>query len=119
MSEVANQIFIFLMCLLSGLISGILYDAFFIVKKIFKLKILHITADVTFFICFSAIFVFMAVLFELPQTRAYMIIASLLGLLLYVKSFHIIVAFLFKMLYNVIVKKRYRLKGDSDDRRKT
>lgn len=110
--DTGNQIFVFLVCVLTGVVGGVLYEVFSFVCGGAKLlcrggksaKALEFTTDVLFFLCFAALSVFVAVLFGFPDYRAYMTIGNLLGLILYLKSLHRIVAFFKKVCYNSIKK---------------
>ena len=101
----ANQFFIFIICMLTGIVSGLLYDFFYVIKRLFRSKIVTAALNATFFTAFSVLYVFVAVMFEFPSSRGYMFIGCMLGLLAYVKSFHIIVAFLIEKVYNMRRKK--------------
>ena len=123
------EFYIFLTCLFSGIIGGVIYDVIYVVKVLMfgveggnaptsdkgkknderksKKKVERgagIFFDVLFFILFSALSVFIGTLFSFPDFRAYMFIGNLLGLLLYLKSVHIIVAFFIKRVYNITRK---------------
>lgn len=56
--------------------------------------------DLLTFAFLSALYVLASVLFDFPDARFYMFLACFCGFLLYIKSFHILVAFLKKKLYN-------------------
>ena len=56
--------------------------------------------DLLYVLALSAIFVAASVYFCFPNVRLYMFAAVLVGALLYIKSFHIMVAFLINKLYN-------------------
>ncbi len=108
--DAANQIFIFLVCVLIGVASGFVYEFFYLLRKILGDKEgVAIALDTVFFLFFAAIAVFTAVLFSFPDFRVYMYLGNLLGLILYLKSIHIIVAFLWKLCYNKarkVIKRR-------------
>ena len=108
--DAANQIFIFLVCVLVGVGSGVVYEIFYLIRKILGDKEgVAIAVDTIFFLVFAAITVFTSVLFSFPDFRVYMYLGNLLGLILYLKSIHIIVAFLWKLCYNKarkVIKRR-------------
>lgn len=96
-----NQIFIFLACMLSGVLAGFLYEADCLFCGAIKKKAARTAADILFFIGFAAIFVFVATAFRFPDYRLYMYIGALLGFVLYLESLHRILAFFFGKLYNI------------------
>lgn len=111
------QIFIFLTCALCGVISGVVYDILYIARAFvcglnkakftLKDKIFTCLCDLIYFIAFSAMFVFMSVCFEFYTIRLYMLIGCALGALIYLKSLHLIIAFLVKKVYNKMRKINY------------
>lgn len=110
------QIFIFITCACCGILSGIVYDVLYVarcsvcgVRKeayTVKDKIFTAACDLLYFIVFAAAFVFISVMFDFYEIRLYMLIGSALGAILYLKSFHVIVAFCVKKVYNKIVSKK-------------
>lgn len=100
----ANQLYVFFCCVLSGVVSGVVYDILYLVKQFAKGKAVAVSLDALFFIVFAGIYIFISVMFALPSFRPYMFFGCLAGLLLYLKSMHRILAFFVKTLYNV--KKR-------------
>lgn len=100
-----DQIYTFFICLLAGVMSGGVYEVVYVLKLFVKGRKTAISLDILFFLAFAAIYVFLAVMFDLPYFRLYMFIACLLGLLLYLKSIHYILAFLIKKVYNRLAKK--------------
>lgn len=118
------QIYIFIICLFCGVISGVVYDILYVVRcalsgidksaYTLKDKIFLIVCDLLYCLTFAAGFIFVSVMFDFENLRAYMLIACVIGASIYLKSFHIIVAFLVKRVYNVITNK----KESKVDRRK-
>ena len=110
------QIFIFITCCVCGILSGIVYDVLYIARccvcgihkqaYTVKDKIFTAVCDVVYCLIFAAAFVFVSVMFEFEGLRLYMFIGCLLGALLYLKSFHIIVAFSVKKVYNRVTLKK-------------
>lgn len=96
-----NQLFVFFACMLSGVLSGLLYEINGLVRFCVRKKTAAIIADVVFFIVFACIYVGVSVVFRLPDYRLYMFLGQILGFLLYLESFHRIVAFLAKRLYTI------------------
>lgn len=99
-----------------GILSGIVYDVLYIARccvcgihkqaYTVKDKIFTAVCDVVYCLIFAAAFVFVSVMFEFEGLRLYMFIGCVLGALLYLKSFHIIVAFSVKKVYNRVTTKK-------------
>ncbi len=110
------QIFIFITCCVCGILSGIVYDVLYIARccvcgihkqaYTVKDKIFTAVCDVVYCLIFAAAFVFVSVMFEFEGLRLYMFLGCVLGALLYLKSFHIIVAFSVKKVYNRVTIKK-------------
>lgn len=111
-------VFIFITCTCCGIVSGVVYDVLYIArclvcgirKEVYTVKDKVFTAvtDIIYFIILAAAFVFTSVMFDFEGLRLYMLAACLIGALLYIKSFHVIVAFLFKKAYNRITLRKGR-----------
>ena len=118
------QGFIFLTCVLCGIVCGAVYDILYIVRcavcgvhtraYTLKDKIFTACCDLIFFAVFAAAYIFTSVMFDFGGLRLYMIAGCAIGTILYLKSFHIIVAFSVKKVYNVFTNR----KGKKNDRRK-
>ena len=110
------QIFIFIKCCVCGILSGIVYDDLYIARccvcgihkqaYTVKDKIFTAVCDIVYCLIFAAAFVFGSVMFEFEGLRLYMFLGCVLGALLYLKSFHIIVAFSVKKVYNRVTTKK-------------
>ena len=113
-------IFIFITCTCCGVLSGIVYDVLYVArcavcgihKQAYTVKDRVFTAacDILYCLIFAAAFVFMSVMFNFDGLRLYMFLGCILGALLYLKSFHVIVAFFVKKVYNGITLKKGRKK---------
>ncbi len=100
------------MCALCGVCSGVVYDVLYVarvfvcgtnkVNYTLKDKIFTCVCDLIYFTVFAAMFIFLSVCFEFYEIRAYMLAGNVLGAIIYLKSFHIIIAFLIKKVYNII-----------------
>ncbi len=97
----SGQLYVFLGSIAFGSASGLFYSVFSLVKFLFKNKIVDIILDVLFFVLFSVGYVCFSVYYGFPSLRLYMPIGALTGLLLYMKSFGIILANTAKKLYNI------------------
>lgn len=115
--DAANQIFVFLVCVLTGVASGVVYEVFYILRKLFP-SAFSIAFDVAFFLVFAGMSIFASVLFTFPNFRVYMYLGNALGLILYLKSIHLIVAFLWKLCYNKARKVLKRRKSTKNSKKK-
>lgn len=107
------RFYIFLICLFCGVLSGVVYDVFYIARAIccgvdkqkytVKDKIFIIITDFLYCIAFAAGFIFASVLFDFENLRLYMLLGCALGAFVYLKSFHLIVAFFVKAVYNKFI----------------
>lgn len=121
------QIFIFMTCMLCGVLSGIIYDVLYIArtfvcgvdkkKYTIKDKIFTVICDLLYFAVFAAMFIFVSVCFEFYQIRLYMLLGSALGAIIYLKSLHLIIAFFIKKVYNKINNTK-NLRRKRNERRK-
>jgi hypothetical protein len=112
------QIFIFLTSCLCGILSGVVYDVFYIARYIVcgfdkgaytvKDKIFTAVCDVLYFIIFAAMFIFTSVLFGFYRLRLYMLVGAAFGAILYLKSLHIFLAYFVKRVYNSYKVKRVK-----------
>ena len=110
------QIYIFIICLFCGVISGVVYDILYIARcslcgidkytYTVKDKIFLIICDFFYCLVFAAGFIFVSVLFDFENLRLYMLIGCALGAVIYLKSFHLIVAFFVRKVYNIITTKK-------------
>jgi hypothetical protein len=119
------QVFIFLISCLCGVLSGVVYDVFYIARQFvcgvnvavytIKDKIFIAVCDILYFIIFAVMFVFTSILFDFYQIRLYMLVGAAFGALLYLKSIHLFLAFLIQRVYNK-AKKNERSRRKADER---
>ena len=95
-----NQFYYFVECLFIGIISGFIYEFFFFIKLFLKNYFLRQTLDFIFFVAPAALYLKFSEIFLFPNFRAYMFWGVLGGFLLYIVSFHKIVAKFSEMVYN-------------------
>lgn len=110
------QVYIFIICLFCGVVSGVVYDILYIARcslcgidksaYTVKDKIFLIICDLLYCLVFAAGFIFVSVIFGFENLRAYMLIGCMIGAIIYLKSFHIIVAFFVRKVYNIIIAKK-------------
>ena len=108
----ADQFYIFLVCAVYGVFSGIIYDVFYCAVLPFKRSWVKIAGDLLFSAVFILLYIFLSLLFSFPAFRLYMFLGCLLGFYLYLKSFHKIVAFCAIKVYNKIRAKIGTTKRD-------
>ena len=96
----------FLISLACGVLSGVAYDVLYIVRRVIAGrwpradKPLTYVSDGIYALVLAAMFIGSSAVFRFPDMRVYMVLACLLGAVLYVKSLHVILAFLINKWYN-------------------
>lgn len=120
------QIFIFLTCTCCGVLSGIVYDVLYVARcavcgvesRAYTLKdrIFTIACDIIYTLVFAGMFIFTSVMFDFYELRLFMILGCALGAFLYLKSFHVFVAFLVKKVYNKVILKKLSRKRSKNER---
>lgn len=96
----------FLVCLVLGLLFGIVYVPFYKLKKLIPNKYVAIFADVIYFILLSLSYLFASYLFRFPALRAYMPLGVFLGQIIFMLLFRFFVAKIQKKMYNSCADKR-------------
>lgn len=109
------DIFFFLTCTCCGILSGIVYDILYIARCVVcgvnkqnysvKDRIFTVACDLVYCLFFAAAYVFVSVIFDFSGLRVFMLLGCALGAVLYLKSFHLFVAFFVNKLYNRINNK--------------
>lgn len=115
--DTARQLPVFLLCVSVGVLGGVLYEPFSLLGKCFKKC--RAVFDTAFFVAFALLCVLTAAKYELPSFRGYMYLGNAIGGIIYLKSFHRIVAFFENMCYNrciKAVKRRKRTKTRNQTR---
>ena len=107
--DTKNQFTFFLLSVGIGLVGGLLYELFAVVRFLFrcnngKRKILGIGIDISYCIAFAILAVFLSFCLHFPDFRGYMCIGWLLGGAIYSRILRKTVAFCEKVCYNVLVK---------------
>ena len=116
------DIFYFITCTCLGILSGIVYDILYVArvavcgtrKQAYSVKdrIFTIVCDGLYCIIFSVSYIFVSVMFGFGNFRLFMVLGCILGAILYLKSFHLFVAFFVNKLYNSIKSKRSEKEND-------
>jgi hypothetical protein len=109
------DVFIFLTSCLCGVLSGVVYDVFYIARLIVcgidkkkytvKDRIFIFFCDLFYFIIFALMFIFTSVIFDFYALRLYMLVGAGLGAALYLKSLHYFLAKFCKQVYNIRKRK--------------
>ena len=98
-----SQIFVFLACVAIGGGCGIPFSIAAAVKRFIKNRFLRAILDVFAFSVCAFIYVWLAFMLHFPSFRPYMTAGVFLGIALYMKSFHILLAKPTKKLYNKFI----------------
>ena len=108
----ADQFYIFLVCTLFGAASGVIYDVIYCAVLPFKKSWVKIVGDLLFSAIFIVLYLFLSLLFSFPAFRLYMFLGCAVGFYLYLKSFHKIVAFFARKVYNKIRSRAHLAKKE-------
>ncbi len=95
-----------------GISTGFLYDLFYFFELFIKNKIFQAVLDILFWACAFFIYFFVNQKYKFSSQRFYFLLAFLGGFWLQHKSFHKVLAFLFKKVYNKVNKKLISLKNN-------
>ena len=102
-----NQIFVFIACVAFGGISGVLFSVAQGVKAFIKSKPFKCVPDILFFAIAAATYSAYAFFLGFPSYRVYMTAGVFLGIYLYYKSLHQVIAKTAVKCYNVTVKRLF------------
>ena len=99
----------FCLCLLIGFFGGVVYEGFSVARTLLgcrkgKNRIIEIFLDIVFFCCFAFICIYTAYILRFPAFRGYMWAGYALGITIYLKTLHRILAFLENICYNKLIK---------------
>lgn len=115
----ANQIYVFLACVSFGGCVGILFSLINGLKFLIKKDLFKIVIDVFAFVIIAVLYVVFSYRTKFPSLRLYMITGVLVGIVIYYKSFHRILAKIVKKAYNIIKSKKVKTKDDGRKDKKT
>ncbi len=115
-----GQFYIFVALIAFGGLCGIFFSISTLVKYKLNNVILKIIPDVFAFIITAVLFVVYSNWLSFPNFRAYMAVAVVLGISIYFKSFHILLAKCIKRLYNkyIFIYSKLRQKIKLKDKRR-
>lgn len=105
-----GQFLVFCCSISFGAFAGIFYSFLNTYTVFLKNKWLKFIVDVFIFCLISISYVAYSYLCNMPNLRFYMILGVFLGFLIYIKTFHYILAKYIKKLYNIISNKRIKTK---------
>ena len=142
-----NQLYIFLNFVLTGIVIGILYDIFRILRKSFKtIDIITYIQDFIFWIFTGIVLLYSIFTFNNGELRSYVFIGIIIGIILYMlllskyfvkisvyviriikkllywplsKLYHIIKKYIFRPIYNKIAKISFKLPKINLKKKKT
>ena len=101
-----SQFFVFMACVAFGGVSGTLLSVCAAIKFFIKNNLIKIMPDVIAFLSIAVLFFYYAYFIKMPNLRAYMIVGVFIGIALYFKSLHILLAKYAKKLYNICKEKK-------------
>lgn len=105
-----GQFIVFCSCVSFGAFAGIIYGFLNTYSFFLKNKGVKLAFDVLIFSIISICFVLYSSVQKLPNLRFYMILGVFLGVLIYIKTFHYILAKNLKKIYNIFSEKRIKKK---------
>lgn len=97
-----NQFYIFVACLFFGGVTGVLFSISAAVKKCFRIIYLRIIPDMLAFVTVFFLYIIYSYKLNFPDFRPFMAAGVFVGIFLYMKSWHILLAKPAEMLYNII-----------------
>lgn len=100
-----TEISVFCICVSFGIISGVVFSILRLLANAIKNSVVEIVFDILYFSLLSVGFIFLSYYLKFPSFRLYMCVGVLLGVYMYVKSFHITLAIITEKVYNQIKKK--------------
>ena len=108
----ANQFGVFVVCFSIGGVCGALFSISALFKFVIKSVKVSWIFDVFAFILTSVIYVYTSHKLNFPNYRAYMTVGVFVGIFVYLKSFHILLAKINKKAYNILKRKKVKTKDD-------
>ena len=114
----ANQIYVFLACVSFGGCTGVLFTASYFIKYAIKRTYLKFIPDVISFVAVGILYVFYSYYACFSNLRIYMLFGIIVGIILYFKSFHIILAKILKKTYNILKRKKVKTNDDGIENKK-
>lgn len=100
-----GQFYVFLSCVAFGGFCGVLIAISHISKKFIINKIICFFIDLILFVIVSISYVVYSNLLNFPDYRLYMTVGVVLGFVIYMETFHILLAKILKWAYNRLRKR--------------
>ena len=113
-----SQFFVFIACVAFGSGIGFLLSILSAIKFFIKYNVVKIFIDVVLFSIVSVLYSHYTYTLGFPNLRMYMLLGVFIGMALYLKSLHILLANYIKKFYNIIVKNYKKRKIIKNDRSK-
>ncbi len=113
-----GQFYVFVATIAFGGACGIFFSLSSLLKLKIKSDLLRIFPDFFSFLIVAILYVFYAKWMSFPNFRAYMPLGVIVGITIYFKSFHILLAKCVKNLYNKRIRLLIKVKEFFDKRNK-
>lgn len=110
----SGQIYILIACIAFGGVSGVLFSIAYFVKLLMKNFYIRVVIDILTFAITALVYVVFSFKLSFPNFRFYMVVAVVMGMFIYFKSFGLLLAKLSEKLYNVLRKIFLRKKSKHD-----
>ncbi len=101
----SGQFYVFIACVAFGGGVGVIFSISSLIKVKISNVIIRVVPDFIAFLIISVLYVLYAHKLYFPNFRLYMPIGVIVGIIIYFKSFHILLANCVKKLYNLNIKK--------------
>lgn len=108
----ASQIYVFIACVALGGFFGALLSISCSIKYFIKNIYLKALPDFIVFSLCALIYAILSYNMKFPNVRMYMFLGIFVGIVTYLKSFHILLAKIIKKIYNIIKRKKVNPKND-------
>ena len=99
-----NQIYIFIACISFGILNGIVFGILSLIKKKLKNQVVKFIIDLSAFVVMTLFFILFSYLMHFSDLRLYMACGVFIGIYMYFKTLHILLAKNVKKIYNVYEK---------------
>ena len=95
---------IVLVSLFIGVVIGAFYEIFYLLKLIFKGKVFKEILNAIWIFLSSFIYIQISTSYSFPNFRVYTVVFMVVGVIIYLFSFHKIIAIFLNRVYNIITK---------------
>ena len=104
-----NQFYFFILSVSIGFVLSPLFSVSDLFKSKLKRLWIRTIFDVIFFALFGVFYCRLFFVYGFPNLRPYMIMGAIVGIVLYKKSFHFILAKIIEKAYNITIKIKMRI----------